>query len=136
MVNLSKKYGELFKEAQQDARDNFEETSAVLQEREQELKQDREYLADLRQKQKSSHKSFWSVLKDLYKLAIVTKPAPEEVLKAIAPCMEYANSTQLIPQAVETVKETNLLCQEAKEIYDRSEKELQKITKLLEEDVK
>lgn len=131
MVELNKKYGECFKQVQQDALQNVAESKEELQQRQEELTQEQKYLIDLRKKKKTSRRSFWNVLKALHKLARVKDPTPEEVKEAVTPCIQYITASEEIPSALETVQEANAQYQEILTIYQKAERELKQITDLI-----
>lgn len=128
MIDIRKKYQELFANVTVDAKKNAEEATANLQQRRTEECDCRKQLKDLKDTADTSHRSFFDLVRTFTMLAVKRNPDPETVAKAMEPAQTYIAAAAQIPSAKEDLENAEVALETAMDDVAASVEMLEKLT--------
>lgn len=128
MTDLRKKYENVFEAIKTDASRNLQEAEKNLQERTAHVAECEQELVELNETAKTSKKGFFEAIRIVGKLAVMRRPDPEEVRKAIEPCITYADAEAQVPTAEAELEEAKTAQGKASQELDIAEEEMRAIS--------
>lgn len=104
MINIRKKYQDMFANVTADAKTNLEEATSNLEQCRADEADCRNQLKELKNTADTSHSGFFELVKTFTCLAIKRNPDPEAVAKAMEPAQTYIAAASWIPAAKDDLR--------------------------------
>lgn len=118
MISLKEKYAPEIELMLKDARANFEEAEDEMILRGKDVKEWKETVEKLKSTTQISHKHFFKVSMEVFKLAFSKNLEPEKVNKAISFCHMYKIAAEQLPMAEGALREAKERLADAEEKFN------------------
>ncbi len=130
MVNLKEKYQNEIAAIKADAQANLDEATAIEKERADVMQNASDEVAQLQQKAKSSHRSFFKMAFRILKLAFSKKPTVVDVTLVTAPCGSYTDAISKLPKAENELYDAKCMLEQAESVLIDAQEEFDIIANL------